>query len=263
MPIILDEQTYYENVDMFPEEFYRRQREGARVSSSQPSPDTLLAMWEELLKENDQVVYIPMSSGLSGSCETAAVFAREFGGRVQVVDNVRISLTQLMAVGDAKYFASRGMSALEIKEILEREALDASIYVSVETLTYLKKSGRITPAVATLGNVLNIKPVMAIQGGKLDLHGKVRGRKAAFQSMVKALRRDIETRFAQIDQEGQLVVGMACTFMPEEELKQWRELLQAEFPGREILYAPLTLSIGCHLGPGALGVGAVRRHWKA
>ena len=260
MPIIVDGRTFYENVDIFPEEFYRLQAEGHRITSSQPSPASLIEMWGELLESNDEVVYIPMSSGLSGSCAAAEALAKDYGGRVEVVDNHRISALQLTAALDAKAMADSGCSARAIKAVLLREAYDATIYITVDTLTYLRKSGRVTPAAAAVGSLLNIKPVLTIQGGKLDTHTKARGKRAAFAQMVKALKADLAGRLRDFRQNGQLMLAMAGTWMSEEERQGWLDRLQAEFPGEEILYTPLTLSSGCHTGAGALGIGAVRRH---
>lgn len=260
MPIIIDEVTYYENVDMTEELFYEKQKEGAEVTSSQPSPESVLKVWDKALESCDEVVYIPMSASLSGSCQSAQAFAEEYEGKVHVVNNYRISATQMQAVLDAKYLAEQGKSGKEIKDILEKEALDASIYICVDTLEYLKKSGRVTAAGAAIGTALNIKPVLSIQGGKLDAYAKVRGRKGAFRTMCKALRKDLKTKFADLYKNGELMFGIANTYMSEEELEQWKEEFQKEFPGEEILYAPLALSIGCHVGPGGLGIAVFRKH---
>ncbi len=260
MPIIVDGRTFYENVDIFPDEFYRLQAEGHHITSSQPSPASVIELWEKLLETNDEVVYIPMSSGLSGSCEAAEALSRDYGDRVEVVDNHRISAMQLMSALDAKAMADSGCSARAIKAVLLREAYDATIYITVDTLTYLRKSGRVTPAAAAIGSLLNIKPVLTVQGGKLDTHAKARGKKAAFSQMVKALKADLAGRLRDFRQNGQLVLAMAGTWMPEEEKQGWLDRLQAEFPDEQIVYTPLTLSIGCHTGAGALGIGAVRRH---
>ena len=187
------------------------------------------------------------------------MFAEKYEGRVQVVDNARISVTQWIAVQDAQLLARQGHSASQIKTILETEAHEATIYICVDTLTYLKQSGRVTPAAAAIGTALHIKPVLTIQGGKLDSYAKARGKKAAFRTMIKALRHDLQTRFRSLAASGQLVLGMASTWMPKEEIQLWLSRLQAEFPEHEVVYGPLTLSIGCHTGAGALGIGAVKR----
>lgn len=260
MPVIVDEKTYTENVDIDAEMFYASQEAGKDVTSSQPSIMDVTDMWKEILKEYDEIVYIPMTSALSGSCASATMFAKEFDGKVQVVDNHRISVTQLVSVIDALKLRDEGKSAEEIKAILEKEAYDATIYITVNTLKYLQKGGRITPAVAVLGSLLQIKPVLTIQGEKLDTCSKARGMKAAFRIMLEHLHEDYETRFREYAERGELALGMAYTHMSDEEKAQWHEKLQAEFPDLPFFSAPLTMSIGCHVGPGALGVGLVRMH---
>ncbi len=259
MPVIIDGTTYYEGVDITAEEFYKRQAAGAEITSSLPSPGDVMDMWEALLKEHDEVVYIPMTSGLSTSCHSAVMLAEEYDGRVHVVDNKRISVTQMQSVFDACKMAEQGMTGSQIKQRLEEEALDATIYIAVDTLEYLKKGGRITPAVAAIGSVLNIKPVMWIGGDKLDAHAKARGMKGAFRKMCKALHEDLDGRLKDLHDRGELVLGIAYTWMEEEELNVWKEELAKEFPGEMIVPGTLMLSIGCHVGPGALGIGAVRK----
>lgn len=259
MPIIVDGKTYYEGIDIFTEEFYKKQAEGAEITSSLPSPGSVIDMWDELLETYDEVVYIPMSSGLSNSCGSAMTLARDYEGKVYVVDNKRISVTLVQAVLDALKMAEQGMSGADIKTTLEKEAADANIYIAVDTLEYLKKGGRITAAGAAIGSVLNIKPVLNLQEEKLDAFAKVRGMKAAFRTMCKALHKDLEVRFKELHENGELLLGMAHTYMEPEELAQWKKEFEEEFPGEEILYGVLTLSIGCHLGPGALGIGLVRK----
>ena len=198
MPVIIDGTTYYEGVDITAEEFYKRQAAGAEITSSLPSPGDVMDMWEALLKEHDEVVYIPMTSGLSTSCHSAVMLTEEYDGRVHVVDNKRISVTQMQSVFDACKMAEQGMTGSQIKQRLEEEALDATIYIAVDTLEYLKKGGRITPAVAAIGSVLNIKPVMWIGGDKLDAHAKARGMKGAFRKMCKALHEDLDGRLKDL-----------------------------------------------------------------
>lgn len=260
MPVIIDGKTYIENEDIDPEFFYTSQENDADVTSSQPSVASLTAMWKEILKEYEELVYIPMTSGLSGSCASAIMFAKEFKGKVQVVDNHRISVTQMLSVMDAVAYRNEGKSAVEIRELLEQDGLNATIYITVNTLKYLVKGGRITPGVAMLGSLLQIKPVLTIQGEKLDTCSKARGMKAAFRIMVEHLKEDLDTRFSEYAAKGELVVAMAYTYMSEEEKAQWQEKLQAEFPDLPFYSAPLTMSIGCHVGPGALGVGLVHMH---
>ncbi|MGM9942019.1 MAG: DegV family protein [Bulleidia sp.] len=260
MPVVIDGKTYIENEDIDTEFFYTQQANDADVTSSQPSVMAVTGMWKQILKEYDEIVYIPMTSGLSGSYESAVMFSREFDGKVHVVDNHRISVTQMASVLDAIHMRDAGMDAESIRTTLEKEALDASIYITVNTLKYLVKGGRITPGVAMLGSLLQIKPVLTIQGEKLDTCSKARGMKAAFRIMCEHLRKDLDTRFRDLADHGELALGMAYTYMSEEEKTQWQEKLQDEFPGLPLYSAPLTMSIGCHVGPGALGVGLVRIH---
>ena len=253
MPVILDGETYFEGVSITPETFYARLRSGADVKTSQPSPGDLLETWEPLLTRYDEIVYIPMSSGLSGSCDTAKTLARDFGGRVWVADNHRISVTLRQSVLEAQYLAGNGKSAPEIVAFLEREGPESSIYIAVNTLELLKRSGRVTPAAAAIGTVLQIKPVLQIQGGKLDAYKKVRGKKAAMEAIIEGLRQDRETRFA-----GQQVTIRAAYTGDDSLGEQWRLTLQAAFPDLAIGKDPLPLSIACHTGENALGVGIMR-----
>ena len=260
MPVLIDGETFYEGKSITADSFYRQLASDAAVSTSLPSPGDVMDMWTSLLRDYREVVYISMSSGLSTSCASALALASDgdFGGRVHVVDNHRISVTQTQSVLDACALAEEGKTGRQIKEQLEREALDASIYIAVDTLKYLKRGGRITPAAAAVGTVLNLKPVLTIQGDKLDAFAKVRGMKAAFRTMCKAVKKDIDTRFSHLKDEGVLKLGMAETAMSEEEFLSWREKYQEFFPDMEIVHYPLTMSIGCHTGAGALGVGVFR-----
>ena len=262
MPVIIDGQTYYEGVDISPDEFFQRQASGADITTSQPSPGDVTAMWKELLRTYDEVLFIPMSSGLSTTCQTALMLSGydEFSGRVFVADNKRISVTQAQSVLDAVSLADEGRSAAQIKEILEAEALDASIYIAVDTLEYLKKGGRITAAAAAIGTVLKLKPVLTIQGDKLDSYAKTRGLKAAFRTMLGAVKDDISSRFSHLKEGGSLKVGIANTLMDPEKLELYKEEMKRNFPDLDLFYLPLTMSIGTHIGPGALGIGVVRCH---
>ena len=262
MPVLIDGETFYEGKSITADAFYRKLASDAAVSTSLPSPGDVMDMWASLLRDYREVVYIPMSSGLSTSCASALALASEgdFEGRVHVVDNHRISVTQTQSVLDAYFLAREGRTGRQIKEQLESEALDASIYIAVDTLKYLKRGGRITPAAAAVGTVLNLKPVLTIQGDKLDAFAKVRGMKAAFRTMCKAVKKDIDTRFSHLRDEGVLNLGMAETDMDEEEFLSWKEKYQKCFPDMEIVHYPLTMSIGCHTGAGALGVGVFRVH---
>lgn len=262
MPIIIDGQTFYEGIDITAEEFYSRQSSGAAITTSQPSPGDVTDMWDKLLQTHDEVVFIPMSSGLSNTCQTAIMLSQDedYQGRVFVVDNHRISVTQTQSVLDAKILADEGKSASEIKEILEKEAMDASIYIAVDTLEYLKKGGRITAAAAAVGTVLRLKPVLTIQGDKLDSYSKSRGMKAALRSMIDAVKTDIASRFSYLEEKGCLKFGIANTVMEPEKLKSYIEEVQKHFPDLELVYAPLTMSIGTHIGPGGFGIGVFRSH---
>lgn len=257
MPFIIDGNDYLEGVNLTHEEFYKLLDEGADVSTSQPTPISFCDKWEELLENGyDEVVYIPMSSGLSKSCETAMNFSKQYDGKVFVVDNQRISVTQRQSVLDAVKLADEGKSGAEIKEILERDKLEASIYITVDTLKYLKKGGRVTAAGAALGTVLNIKPVLQIQGEKLDAYAKVRGMKAARQTMIDAMKNDIKTRFKELEKEGRLALCIAYSYVDDETLQSWVDEVQENFPGYKIQTDPLSLSVACHIGKGALAIAA-------
>ena len=219
-------------------------------------------MWDSLLKSYEEIVFIPMSSGLSNSCQTASVLSQEepYNGKVHVVDNHRISITQEQSVYDARFLAESGAGGKEIKQLLEAESLDASIYIAVDTLEYLKKGGRITAAAAAIGTVPNLKPVLTIQGDKLDACSKTRGMKAAFKAMCKEVQKDLDTRFAELHKKGLIQAGIATTLMEEEKLSYFKYEMKQHFPDMELKSAPLTMSIGCHTGPGAVGIGIFRTH---
>lgn len=256
MPFLVDGKLYFEDVDMNKEQFYHFLENDADLSTSQPSPGDVMDLWDKLLKEYDEIVHIPMSSGLSASCSTAMGLARDYDGKVQVVDNQRISVTMQQAVMDAKYLAAAGKSAAQIKEILEKEALESSIYLMVDTLKYLKKGGRITPAAALLGSALNLKPILQIQGDKLDAYKKVRGVKAAKKNMLEAMKKDVEGRFSDYATKGQLKLHVAYT-TDEETAKQWKEEVQNMFPDIAITRMDsLSFSVTCHTGPGVLAIAA-------
>ena len=256
MPFLVDGKLYFEDVDMNKEQFYHFLENDADLSTSQPSPGDVMDLWDKLLKEYDEIVHIPMSSGLSASCSTAMGLARDYDGKVQVVDNQRISVPMQQAVMDAKHLAAAGKSAAQIKEILEKEALESSIYLMVDTLKYLKKGGRITPAAALLGSALNLKPILQIQGDKLDAYKKVRGVKAAKKNMLEAMKKDVEGRFSDYVTKGQLKLHVAYT-TDEETAKQWKEEVQNMFPDIAITRMdPLSFSVTCHTGPGVLAIAA-------
>lgn len=256
MPFLVDGKLYFEDVDMNKEQFYHFLENDADLSTSQPSPGDVMDLWDKLLKEYDEIVHIPMSSGLSASCSTAMGLARDYDGKVQVVDNQRISVTMQQSVMDAKHLAAAGKSAAQIKEILEKEALESSIYLMVDTLKYLKKGGRITPAAALLGSALNLKPILQIQGDKLDAYKKVRGVKAAKKNMLETMKKDVEGRFSDYVAKGQLKLHVAYT-TDEETARQWKEEVQSMFPDIAISRIdPLSFSVTCHTGPGVLAIAA-------
>lgn len=256
MPFFIDGELFLEDITLTQEEFYKRLGEDSDISTSQPSPGEVMECWDELLKEYDEIVHIPMSSGLSSTCHAAQSLSQEYEGKVCVVDNQRISVTQKQSVEDAIVLRDAGKSAAEIKEILEAEKLQASIYITVDTLKYLKKGGRITPAAAALGTVLNLKPVLQIQGDKLDAFSKVRGWKAAKRTMLKAIEKDLNDRFADVRED--MVLGMAYT-CSKEEAQEWKQEIAEKFPEYEIVEGPLSLSVACHIGPGAMAVTCMKK----
>lgn len=258
MPFNFGEQTFFEDISLTQEQFYEKLQEGADISTSQPSPESVLDLWDRLLKEYDEVVHIPMSSGLSSSCDTARMLASDYNGKVQVVNNQRISVTQLRSVMDAKAMADKGMSAAEIKKVLEDTKLDSSIYITVDTLKYLKKGGRITPAAAALGTLLKIKPVLQIQGEKLDSFAKARTMKQAKSIMMNAIRKDFSDRFMTDMYAGTMHIDIAHT-QNLEMAEDLRDELESIYPGHEILIRPLSLSVACHIGPGSLAIGITKK----
>ena len=256
MPFFIDGKLFFEDITLTQEQFYEKLGADSNISTSQPSPGDVMELWEKVLKEYDEIVCIPMSSGLSTTCFTAISIAAEYKGRVQVVDNQRISVTQAQSVYDAMKLRDEGMSAAQIREILEREKMQASIYITVDTLKYLKKGGRVTPAAAAIGTVLNLKPVLQIQGEKLDAFAKARGWKSAKKTMLNAIEKDLDTRFAAVKDE--MVLGMAYT-CSEEEAQEWKQEIMERFPGYDIVEGPLSLSVACHIGPGSMAVTCMKR----
>ena len=252
MPILIDGNAYYEHQSITPKEFYEKMRAKADISTTQPSPADLMDLWEEILKTTTRS-YTSQSSGLSGSHETAAGFAREFNGRVHVVDNHRISVTMRQSVLEALQMTKDGKTGAEIKAYLEKDGLESSIYIAVNTLEYLKKGGRVTAAGAAIGTVLNIKPVLQIQGGKLDAYKKVRGMKAAIKAIIDGLKEDETVRF-----KGQKLLIRAAYSGDDSVGEMWQAELQKAFPDYKIEKDPLPLSIACHTGADALGVGIMK-----
>lgn len=248
MPFSVNGRACFEYVDLTQEEFYALQTGGADILSSQPAPADLLAMWDKALTQYDSLLYIPMTSGLSSSCSTARALAEDYDGRVIVVDNHRISVPLKQSVLEAVRLCRCGLSAAQVAQRLEEKGGQSRIYISVEDLNHLKKGGRITPAVAAVGTVLNIKPVMKILDGKLDMHRKVRGTKQACQTMLEAIRFDLENDFA-----GQKVIIAAAYSGDRDAGLAWAKTVQETFPDHPFMSDPLPLSIGCHVGPGAFG----------
>ena len=253
MPFYINDELYFEDITLTQEEFYQKLDEDADIKTSQPAPGDVLDLWEKLLEDHDEIVHIAMSSGLSSSCATAAMLADDYDGKVQVVDNQRISVTQRQSVADAMKLAEEGKSAKEIKDILEADKLDSGIFIMVDTLKYLKKGGRVTSAGPAIGTVLGIKPVLQIHGEKLDAFAKTRGVKQAKKKMITAVRKELEERFPDGDFAKHAYLQSAYTKDKEAALK-WKEELMAEFPEMEFHQDPLSLSVACHIGAGALAV---------
>ena len=259
MPVLIEEQMYLEGIQIHSSQLYEAMEQHQAISTSQPSPGQVMELWDSILQDGfDEIVYIPISSGLSGSCQNAALFAADYDGKVQVVDNHRISVTQRESVYSALKLAQRGMRAKEIKDYLEARAYDASIYISVDSMEYLKKGGRITPAVAAFATVLNLKPVLTIQGDKLDTFAKARGMKQAEEKMLEALKADRATRFADVPDD-QLQVETAGTLADEEMAEKWRQRVQQEFPNIPVAYVQLPCSIASHVGINAMGTGIIKK----
>lgn len=257
MPFFINGETLYEDIDLTQDEFYQKLKDDVEISTSMPLVGNVTDLWDELLKEYEEIVYIPMSSGLSSSCETAYMLSQEYDGKVQVVNNQRISVTQRQSVMDAKALAEKGKSAVEIKEILERDKMESSIYIMVDTLYYLKKGGRITPAAAALGTLLKLKPVLQIQGEKLDAFAKARTVKQAKNIMIEAMKNDFANRFQ--DEKGEHIhLEMAYTHNLED-AEAFKEEVQEAFPGIDITMNPLSLSISCHIGPGSLAIACSKK----
>lgn len=258
MPFMINDKTYFEDIDLTQEQFYEMLESGANISTSQPSPESVMKLWDELLTEYDEIVHIPMSSGLSGSCQSAMIYAADYDGKVQVVNNQRISVTQRQSALDAKLLAAKGMSAKEIKDFLEADKFNSSIYIMLDTLHYLKKGGRITPAAAAIGTMLRLKPVLTIQGEKLDAFAKARTTNQGKNLMINAIRSDINNRFGGFDDGGNVWMQMAYTH-DKVAAEAFKAEIEAEFPGCEIQMDPLSLSVACHIGPGALAVACTKK----
>ena len=259
MPFMIDGETYYEDITLTQEQFYQRLKDNSDISTSQPTPDSIMKLWDELLKEYDQIVHIPMSAGLSGSCATAMMLAGEdeYEGMVFVVDNHRISVTQYQSVKDAMMLADMGMDGAQIKKRLEETAADSVIFVTVDTLKYLKKGGRITPAAAALGTLLRIKPVLIILGEKLDSFAKARTMKQAKTLMMNAIQKELDERLHDSEcKDCHLAIAHSDN---EEAALEFKKEVEERFPDADIYLAPLSLSIACHIGPGSLALTATRK----
>lgn len=259
MPFMIDGETYYEDITLTREQFYQRLKDNADIATSQPTPDSILKMWDKLLKEYDQIIHIPMSSGLSGSCSTAMMLAGEdeYEGKVFVVDNRRISVTQYQSVKDAQMLAAMGMDGTQIKKRLEKTAADSVIFITVDTLKYLKKGGRITPAAAALGTLLKIKPVLIILGEKLDSFAKARTMKQAKTMMMNAIQKELDGRLHDSEcRNCHLAIAHTDN---EEAALEFKKEVEERFPNADVYMAPLSLSIACHIGPGSLAVTATRK----
>ena len=259
MPFMIDGETYFEDITLTQEQFYEKLANDADISTSQPSPESVMGLWDEVLKEYDQLVHIPMSSGLSGSCQTAMMLAMEdqYEGKVFVIDNQRISVTLYQSIKDAQMLAAQGADGAHIKKRLEETKLDSAIFITVDTLKYLKKGGRITPAVAMIGTLLKIKPILSIFGDKLDSYAKARTVKQAKATMVEAILKELTERLND-PQCKHTHLGVAHTQNPEA-AEEFKKEIEAMFPYADVVLAPLSLSVSCHIGPGSLAVTATRK----
>ena len=259
MPFTIDGKEYFEDIDLSQEEFYKKLTGDSDISTSQPSPASVMRHWDEILSEYDELVDIPMSSGLSGTCATAKMLSADYDGRVEVVNNQRISVTMRESVMDAIELVKQGFSAAQIREQLEAEKLESSIYITVTTLKYLKKGGRVTPAAAAIGGLLHIKPVLQIQGERLDSFAKVRTMVQAKSTMINAVKKDLETRFGGIDaKDATLAIAHTNNYA---EAEKFKAEVEAEFPGYEVAFVnPLSLSVSCHIGDGALALTVTKKH---
>lgn len=258
MPFMIQEETFYEDINLTQEQFYEKLASGANIATSQPSPESVMELWDKLLKEYDEIVHIPMSSGLSGSCQSAIMLAEDYDGKVHVVNNQRISVTQRQSCLDAKLLASGGKNGKEIKQFLEEDKFNSSIYIMLDTLYYLKKGGRITPAAAAIGTMLRLKPVLQIQGDKLDAFAKARTTNQGKSIMLNAIKNDIETRFGGMTEDKHIWLQIAHTANLEA-AQQYKEEVLQQFPGYDIHIGALSLSVSCHIGPGALALACCRK----
>ena len=257
MPFTISDETFYEGINLTREEFYEKMESGASIATSQPSPSDVMSIWDEALKTHDEVVYIPMSSGLSGSCQSARMLADDYDGKVQVVNNQRISVTQKRSVLDALEMAEMGMNAAQIREELEHVKYESSIYIMLDTLHYLKKGGRITPAAAAVGTLLRIKPVLQIKGERLDAFSKARTMNQGKNIMINAMKHDIETLYGGTDKENVWLYAVHGN-VPDQ-FAEFSQEVRAAFPAFKVQDDVLSLSIACHIGPGALAIACSKK----
>ncbi|MGN0166317.1 MAG: DegV family protein [Lachnospiraceae bacterium] len=257
MPVLIDNICCLEGKDIRPEQMYDIMELGRQTSTSQPSPGDIIELWNSIFDHGyDEIIHIPMTSGLSGSCQSAAMLSEEYEGKVHVVDNHRISVTQRESVLEAKRMADKGYSAVEIKEYLEGTALGASIYLTVASLKYLQRGGRLSATAAVIGSVLNMKPILTIQGGKVDAFSKCRGMNVCKRKMIEAIKADIESRFAEVPAE-KIIIATAGSLQKQEDITNWVDVVQSEFPGKKVYYDPLPCSLISHVGPECIGIGVV------
>lgn len=261
MPVLIDGEQFFEDISLSQNQFYDKLKSDAHVSTSQPSAFDVGELWNKLLKDYDKIIHIPMSSGLSETCRTLSHLAEsEYAGKVYVVDNQRISITMRQSIDDALNMLKDGKTAEEIRDWLTETKMQSSIYIMVDTLKYLKKGGRLTPAVAAIGTLLKIKPVLQIQGEKLDQYAKVRKLADAKTTMINAVKHDMDTRFKELRNAGKMTLAIAHT-QNDEEAKIFCDEIKAAFPDVEFTYIdPLSLSVSCHIGPGALAIGATVKY---
>lgn len=256
MPFYINDKTYYEDVDITREEFYDMLREGVDVATSQPSPQAVMDMWDELLKEYEQVLYVPISSGLSGSCLMAQGLASDepYEGRVFVVDNGRVSTTMHRSILDAMELIEKGYKAEQIKDILEKNRDKMIMYVGLSTLEYLKKGGRVKPGVAAIASILNVKPIMKFDVGTLDVYKKCRGFAKSRKEMIEAMKEEINTNFKESYEAGELYL-LAASSSSKEVTEEWIAQIEEAFPDLEVMCDDLSLGVSCHIGPDGLGIG--------
>ncbi len=262
VPVLIDEDTFYEDLTITQAQYYKKLRSEANVSTSQPNPETVREIWRNCLKDNEAVIYVPISSGLSQTCHVLAAVAKEdeFCGKVFVVDNHRVSVTQKQSVLDALNMAKDGKTAQEIYEYLTETGKYSSIYITVSTLKYLKKSGRLTPAVAAIGTLLKIKPVLQIHGGVLDQYAKVRKMSVATATMIEAVKLDLQTHFKEFADAGKMTIAVAHTDCADE-AEKFKSRIMEEFPNVDFSFiSPLSLSVASHIGPGALAIACAIKY---